>query len=217
MNTNPYYHKIENLNIKFNDTPIVNKKLQIGGKRCLTAIRNEAVLDKEQQKFLSTYLDNNIVPCDFFVSYLDNPEKFLSIIPKPLLEVEVPIVTLQTIGNGYVVPPHKDFYRKTNVNFYTAVNGERTCFYTSDYKGIQLGGKSQLKKYPDGVFMPKNDNWMPNKIKTETEFISNNNELYILNVEKIHAIDGFKPNFFRKSISFGFKLDYYSVIDYFNT
>jgi hypothetical protein len=119
-------------------------------------------------------------------------ERFLTVLPKNLLEEEVPQTVLHVIdptndGKHAMLGPHIDKIRKCSINFYINPIGEETKYYA--YKNCKL---------------------------TEVDsFIAKKDECWLLNSDIPHSVD-LKENHIRKILSFSFvNTPFNKVLEYF--
>ena len=119
-------------------------------------------------------------------------ERFLTVLPKNLLEEEIPKIVLHTIdptndGKHAMLGPHIDKIRKCSINWYINPIGEETKYYA--YKGCKL---------------------------TEVDsFIAKKDEVWLLNSDIPHSVD-LKPNHTRKILAFSFvNMPFEKVSEYF--
>jgi len=153
-------------------------------------------------------------------------EEILKLFPQKLLNVEKPKLYWQTIDGGTIIPPHIDCFRRTTINLYVKVFGEKTVFYNKKRDGIcmtplgRLSGRlvSQSKNEAYDI---RNDvrktleyftlDWL----EKDSEFVAEPFDAFLLNVSEPHSVVDIPKNKSRIGIAAGFVMNYSEVLSYF--
>jgi hypothetical protein len=122
----------------------------------------------------------------------DHVESFLNILPKKLLEEEIPETVFNVIDptkadKHAMLGPHRDRIRQCAINFYLNPIGEETKYYS-----YAAGELTQVDS-----------------------FIAKQNECWLINTDIPHSVD-LKQNHVRKILSFSFvNTPFEKVVEYF--
>jgi hypothetical protein len=151
----------------------------------------------EPQKYgvrLSKLREFKSVPSKTYMAKPEDAAKVVALLPKELLDVEVPEVWLLYIKPDEnsltsMLAPHKDIVRLCGINFYLETHGERTVYYS----------------YASG-----------GKLTEVGSFVAQDGECYVMDVDEPHAVE-LTPNYVRRMVSVSFvRTPYKEVIKYFD-
>lgn len=156
--------------------------------------------DTDEDKLFQQYADKYTIYKQVDFAY----SPILSVIPKSLLDLEVPKIHWQVFDGGSLVPPHIDKGRISTINLYTQVNGEKTVVYSKLRNGARL-------ETENGIIT--NESFIPEWIVETGSFVANQWDFYLLNVSRPHAVINMTSNR-RISISFSFyKTAFENIMD----
>jgi hypothetical protein len=130
--------------------------------------------ESEIKDSLTAYGDGRI---EFFKISSNVEQQMLSIIPVKYQNY----FTGSTMKiKGSYIPPHTDSYRKVGINFYIKTDNATTKFFEKRSENIAT---TQVKGQSEGHVFNE-----PDLILKDT-FVSNDNEVWILDVSKIHSVN----------------------------
>lgn len=133
--------------------------------------------ESEVKDSLTAYGDGRI---EFFKISNNVEQQMLSIIPEKYRGY----FTGSTMKiNGPYIPPHTDSYRKVGINFYIKTDNATTKFFEKRSENIAT---TQVKGQVEGHVFNELD------LILKDTFVSNDNEIWILDITKIHAVSN--PN-----------------------
>lgn len=151
--------------------------------------------------FTGVELDGEKKGIDYKKIWSPDAEKIYSILPKRYWDDFH--LTVMTINCE--IPPHTDTEIISTINFYIKTDNCRTVFYdkkTSDAKTIQIENQT------DGFIYYKED-----LIEVDS-FIAQPNEIWLLDVKKVHSVEPMGEIKLRKAITLGsFIHDYDAVVE----
>lgn len=127
-------------------------------------------------------------------------EKLMSIIPRRYWDDFH--LTLMTINRD--IPPHTDTEIITTINFYLETGGDNvdTIFFTPN---IENPRKFQIKNQTDGYIFERDD------LKEVAAFRAKPMECWVLDVKKIHSVEG-NVTGIRKAVTLGTFVHKYSDV-----
>jgi hypothetical protein len=129
--------------------------------------------ESEIKDSLTAYGDGRI---EFFKISSNVEQQMLSIIPEKYQQY----FTGSTMKiKGPYIPPHTDSYRKVGINFYIKTDKATTKFFEKRSENITT---TQVKGQAEGYVFNELD------LILKDTFVSNDNEIWILDITKIHAV-----------------------------
>jgi len=130
--------------------------------------------ESEIKDSLTAYGDGRI---EFFKISSNVEQQMLSIIPVKYQNY----FTGSTMKiKGSYIPPHTDSYRKVGINFYIKTDNATTRFFEKRSENIAT---TQVKGQSEGHVFNEPD------LLLKDTFVSNDNEVWILDVSKIHSVN----------------------------
>lgn len=125
----------------------------------------------------------------------ENPRRVMAFLPLDLVSENLQI-EWQVIKAKSFAAPHIDQNRLCAINFYVKANGEETVYY-----------KDPINEYvvnygPYGLY---NKVYLPEWLTRVDSFVAKTDEVWCLDVSKIHSVENFTEGEDRISITVGFK------------
>jgi hypothetical protein len=143
--------------------------------------------------------------------YYGIPEEYyddvVRIFPESLLALEMPRIEWQVIECEDILIPHADVERLSVVNIYVSVNGEETVFYQSNYSDFYV-----IKEMNNQMVFSVD--WLT---RSTYSFVAAANDVFVIDVTKIHSVNKCAKGQRRIAISCGFYLDYETLLSHLTT
>jgi hypothetical protein len=150
--------------------------------------------------FTGVNVDGDLKGIDYKKIWSPDSEKIYGILPRRVWDDFH--LTVMSINSP--IPPHTDTEIVTTINFYIDTDGCETVFYDSK---TDTPRSYQIENQTDGYIFLKED------LTPIASFVAQDNEIWVLDVKKIHSVESDKTDIKRKAVTLGTHIhDYEAVV-----